>query len=71
MRCAISSGVASSLDSMILGEPTEVLWQLKGAFEAETEAGTTGPVLNRSFRSGDPGRQEGADGDRSPRSPSP
>ncbi|OGW60977.1 MAG: glutamyl-tRNA reductase [Nitrospirae bacterium RBG_16_64_22] len=41
--------VASSLDSMVLGEP-QVLGQFKSAFEAAMEAGTTGPVLNRLFQ---------------------
>lgn len=41
--------VASSLDSMVLGEP-QVLGQFKGAFEAAMDAGTTGPVLNRLFQ---------------------
>jgi len=38
--------VASSLDSMVLGEP-QILGQLKEAFRLAVQAKTTGPVLNR------------------------
>lgn len=38
--------VASSLDSMVLGEP-QILGQLKEAYRLAVEAKTTGPVLNR------------------------
>lgn len=41
--------VASSLDSMILGEP-QILSQMKRAYELATEAHTTGPVLNDAFQ---------------------
>lgn len=39
--------VASSLDSMVLGEP-QILGQVKDAFELARHAGTVGPVLHRT-----------------------
>ena len=39
--------VASSLDSLVLGEP-QILGQLKDAFDAAKEAGSIGSVLHRS-----------------------
>lgn len=41
--------VASSLDSMVLGEP-QILGQVKGAFQSATEARTVGPILSRLFQ---------------------
>jgi len=38
--------VASSLDSLVLGEP-QILGQIKQAYRGAAEAGATGPVLNR------------------------
>ena len=38
--------VASSLDSLVVGEP-QILGQIKSAYRAAGEAGTVGPVLNR------------------------
>ncbi len=38
--------VASSLDSLVVGEP-QILGQLKSAYRAAGEVGTVGPVLNR------------------------
>jgi glutamyl-tRNA reductase len=40
--------VASSLDSMVVGEP-QILGQVKGFYEAAVRAGTTGVVLHRVF----------------------
>lgn len=41
--------VASGLDSMVLGEP-QVLGQLKGAYHAAVQAGTTGQLFDRLFQ---------------------
>lgn len=41
--------VASSLDSMILGEP-QILSQTKRAYELSSQAQTTGPILNAAFQ---------------------
>ncbi len=41
--------VAAGMESMVLGE-TEVMGQLKRAYEAARRGGTTGPVLNRVFQ---------------------
>lgn len=40
--------VASSLDSMILGEP-QILGQVKSAYKCATGAGSSGVILNRMF----------------------
>ncbi len=42
--------VTSGLESMVLGE-AEVLGQVRTALDSATEAGTTGPLLNRLFHS--------------------
>ncbi|NLE48754.1 MAG: glutamyl-tRNA reductase [Sandaracinaceae bacterium] len=43
--------VASSLDSLVVGEP-QILGQLKEAFDAATEVKAVGPFLSRLFTSG-------------------
>ncbi len=43
--------VASSMDSMVVGEP-QILGQLKDAYRDAVEAGTCGPVLSRLFQRG-------------------
>ena len=43
--------VASSMDSMVIGEP-QILGQLKDAYRDAMEAGTCGPVLSRLFQRG-------------------
>ena len=40
--------VASSLDSLVVGEP-QIVGQVKGAYEEARSAGGTGPTLNRAF----------------------
>jgi glutamyl-tRNA reductase len=40
--------VASSLDSMVVGEP-QILGQVKGAYDAAQATGTVGPLLGRCF----------------------
>jgi glutamyl-tRNA reductase len=41
--------VASGLDSMVLGEP-QILGQVKNAFQAASDSGTTGKILGRMFQ---------------------
>ncbi len=41
--------VASSLDSMVVGEP-QILGQMKDAYRASVEAGSCGPILSRLFQ---------------------
>ncbi|MBI4820171.1 MAG: glutamyl-tRNA reductase [Deltaproteobacteria bacterium] len=41
--------VASSLDSMVLGEP-QILGQVKEAYRVAFDLGTVGPILNASFQ---------------------
>jgi glutamyl-tRNA reductase len=41
--------VASSMDSMVVGEP-QILGQMKDAYRDAVEAGTCGPVLSRLFQ---------------------
>ena len=41
--------VASSIDSMVVGEP-QILGQVKDAYREATEAGVAGPVLSRLFQ---------------------
>jgi glutamyl-tRNA reductase len=41
--------VASSLDSMVVGEP-QILGQMKDAYRASVEAGACGPILSRLFQ---------------------
>jgi glutamyl-tRNA reductase len=41
--------VASSLDSMVVGEP-QILGQMKDAYRASMEAGSCGPILSRLFQ---------------------
>ena len=41
--------VASSLDSMVLGEP-QILAQVKEAYQTATEQDNTGPLLHATFQ---------------------
>src|SRR5450631_4260300 len=49
LAVAHAFNVASGLDSMVLGE-AQILGQLKDAYRAAQEAGSTGPALNKLFQ---------------------